>query len=186
MDEDTKYHVTFMHGGYWKKVKSDFAQRSHYLTNNISESFNAWINKARLLPMIEIMDTIRVKIMERMDCRRVMGLNWKDKIVPRALKYIQSIIGDVAFLLSPLRLEIPVLSFSLLQIGAVLTPSNPLSSPSEISRQISLSRPKIAFATSSTAASLPPTSPSSSSTPTTSIRGTKDFHPCAFMEFYQV
>ncbi|KAK1266805.1 4-coumarate--CoA ligase-like 7 [Acorus gramineus] len=67
--------------------------------------------------------------------------------------------GDVAFLLSPLRLEIPVLSFSLLQIGVVLSPSNPLSSPSEISRQIRLSRPTIAFATSSTAASLPPDLP---------------------------
>ncbi|KAK1266804.1 4-coumarate--CoA ligase-like 7 [Acorus gramineus] len=67
--------------------------------------------------------------------------------------------GDVAFLLSPLRLEIPVLSFSLLHIGAVLSPSNPLSSPSDISRQIRLSRPKIAFATSSTAASLPPDLP---------------------------
>ncbi|KAK1289951.1 4-coumarate--CoA ligase-like 7 [Acorus calamus] len=67
--------------------------------------------------------------------------------------------GDVAFILSPLRLEIPVLLFSLLEIGAVLTPSNPLSSPSDISRQIRLSRPKIAFATSSTAASLPPDLP---------------------------
>ncbi|KAK1314057.1 4-coumarate--CoA ligase-like 7 [Acorus calamus] len=67
--------------------------------------------------------------------------------------------GDVAFILSPLRLEIPVLLFSLLEIGAVLSPSNPLSSPSDISRQIRLSRPKIAFATSSTAASLPPDLP---------------------------
>ncbi|KAK1289148.1 hypothetical protein QJS10_CPB18g00660 [Acorus calamus] len=68
---------------------------SHYLTNNISESFNAWINKARVLPIVEMVDTIRQKIMERMNSRRVMGSKWKGRIVPIAVKYIQSITEDI-------------------------------------------------------------------------------------------
>ncbi|XP_068661328.1 4-coumarate--CoA ligase-like 9 [Aristolochia californica] len=63
--------------------------------------------------------------------------------------------GDVAYVLAPTSLEIPVLYFSLLSLGVVISPANPLSTASEISRQIALSRPKIAFATSGTAVKLP-------------------------------
>ncbi|KAG9447213.1 hypothetical protein H6P81_013341 [Aristolochia fimbriata] len=66
--------------------------------------------------------------------------------------------GDVAYVLATTSLEIPILYFALLSLGVVLSPANPLSTPSEISRHVSLSRPKIAFATSSTAAKLPPSS----------------------------
>ncbi|XP_020595115.1 4-coumarate--CoA ligase-like 5 [Phalaenopsis equestris] len=63
--------------------------------------------------------------------------------------------GDVALILSPARLEIPILYFALLSIGAVLCPTNPFSTPSELSRQIHLVRPKIAFAISAAAPNLP-------------------------------
>lgn len=63
--------------------------------------------------------------------------------------------GDVAFILSPSRLDLPVLYLSLLSIGAVVTPANPASTPSEISRLLGLVNPAIAFALSSTAPKLP-------------------------------
>lgn len=63
--------------------------------------------------------------------------------------------GDAVVILSPARLEIPVLYFSLLSIGAVPCPSNPFSTPSELSHQIHLVRPKIAFAISAAAPNLP-------------------------------
>ncbi|PKA54596.1 4-coumarate--CoA ligase-like 5 [Apostasia shenzhenica] len=68
--------------------------------------------------------------------------------------------GDSALVLSPARLEIPVLYFSLLSIGIIPCPSNPLSTPSELSRQIRLSRPKIAFVVSTAAPNVPDSFPS--------------------------
>ncbi|KAJ0104548.1 hypothetical protein Patl1_18260 [Pistacia atlantica] len=63
--------------------------------------------------------------------------------------------NDVAFIISPPSLNIPVLYFSLLALGVVISPVNPLSSDSEISHQIHLSKPSIAFATSHTSHKLP-------------------------------
>ncbi|KAL3649869.1 hypothetical protein CASFOL_006272 [Castilleja foliolosa] len=63
--------------------------------------------------------------------------------------------GDVAFVLSPNSIHVPVLYLSLLSLGAVVCPSNPLGSISEISHQINLSRPSIAFAAAEYAPKLP-------------------------------
>ncbi|THU67671.1 hypothetical protein C4D60_Mb05t27160 [Musa balbisiana] len=63
--------------------------------------------------------------------------------------------GDVAFVLSPAGLDVPVLYLALLSIGAVVSPANPLSTPSEIAHQIRLSNPSVAFATTATASKLP-------------------------------
>lgn len=63
--------------------------------------------------------------------------------------------GDIAFVLSPARLDVPILYFSLLSSGVVVSPANPLSSPSELAFQTKLTSPKIAFTTSAFAAKLP-------------------------------
>ncbi|PQQ17355.1 4-coumarate--CoA ligase-like 9 [Prunus yedoensis var. nudiflora] len=63
--------------------------------------------------------------------------------------------GHVAFILSPTSLHVPVLYFSLLALGVVVSPANPIGSESEIAHQVRLSRPAIAFATSATAHKLP-------------------------------
>ncbi|XP_056175119.1 4-coumarate--CoA ligase-like 9 [Syzygium oleosum] len=63
--------------------------------------------------------------------------------------------GDVAFILAPPSLHVPVVYFALLSIGVVVCPANPLSSPSEIAHQVRLCRPAIAFSTSQIAPKLP-------------------------------
>ncbi|XP_042502887.1 4-coumarate--CoA ligase-like 9 [Macadamia integrifolia] len=63
--------------------------------------------------------------------------------------------GDTAFILSPACLEVPILYFSLFSLGVVIAPTNPTSTSSEISRQIKLCKPVIAFAASATAHKLP-------------------------------
>ncbi|PKA61278.1 4-coumarate--CoA ligase-like 7 [Apostasia shenzhenica] len=63
--------------------------------------------------------------------------------------------GAVAFVLSPASLDIPVLYFALLSIGAAVAPANPAATAAEISRLVRLTAPSIAFATSSTASKLP-------------------------------
>ncbi|TQD86461.1 hypothetical protein C1H46_027950 [Malus baccata] len=63
--------------------------------------------------------------------------------------------GHVAFILSPPSLHVPVLYFSLLALGVVVSPANPVGSESEIAHQVRLTRPVIAFATSATVQKLP-------------------------------
>ncbi|XP_010250798.1 PREDICTED: 4-coumarate--CoA ligase-like 9 [Nelumbo nucifera] len=63
--------------------------------------------------------------------------------------------GDTAFVLSPACLQIPILYFSLFSIGVVISPANPTGTIPEISRQIELCKPVIAFATSEMADKLP-------------------------------
>ncbi|KAH6781795.1 AMP-dependent synthetase and ligase family protein [Perilla frutescens var. frutescens] len=63
-------------------------------------------------------------------------------------------INDVAFVLCPNSIRVPILYFALLSIGAAVSPANPLSTSSEISRQIKLSKPVVAFVTSATAGKL--------------------------------
>ncbi|KAK3183759.1 hypothetical protein Dsin_031045 [Dipteronia sinensis] len=73
--------------------------------------------------------------------------------------YLQKVIklsqNDVAFVLSPNSVQVPILYLSLLSLGVVVSPVNPVSTESEISSLIQLSKPVIAFATSSTVHKLP-------------------------------
>ncbi|KAK2661530.1 hypothetical protein Ddye_000104 [Dipteronia dyeriana] len=77
----------------------------------------------------------------------------------RLAAYLQKVIrltkNDVAFVLPPNSIQVPILYFSLLSLGAIVSPANPMSTESEISRLVQLSKPVIAFATSSTARKLP-------------------------------
>ncbi|KAG5613738.1 hypothetical protein H5410_013562 [Solanum commersonii] len=63
--------------------------------------------------------------------------------------------NDVTFVLSPNSTHIPILYFSLLSLGVVISPANPLSTESELLRQIKLTKPVIAFATSRNFQKLP-------------------------------
>lgn len=65
--------------------------------------------------------------------------------------------GDVAFVLSPSTVDVPVLYLALLALGVVVCPANPVSTPAEIARQCGLVAPvSVAFATSSSVSKLPP------------------------------
>ncbi|KAJ3703678.1 hypothetical protein LUZ61_007383 [Rhynchospora tenuis] len=63
--------------------------------------------------------------------------------------------GDVILVLSPTRMDLFALYWSILSMGAVVSPVNPALTPSEISRLIHLSKPSLAFAVSSTSQKLP-------------------------------
>ncbi|CAM0875965.1 unnamed protein product [Alopecurus aequalis] len=63
--------------------------------------------------------------------------------------------GDVAFVLAPARLDVPVLYFALLAVGVVVAPANPAHTAAEVARLVALSGASLAFAVSSTAAKLP-------------------------------
>ncbi|KAM1303764.1 hypothetical protein ACFX2F_021534 [Malus domestica] len=63
--------------------------------------------------------------------------------------------GQCAFVLSPNSLHLPILHLSLLSLGVIVSPSNPASSNPEVSHQISICRPTVAFATTATAHKIP-------------------------------
>ncbi|KAI5679343.1 hypothetical protein M9H77_10293 [Catharanthus roseus] len=63
--------------------------------------------------------------------------------------------GDCAFVLAPNSPEIPVLFLSLFSFGVIVCPSNPANSVLEISEQVNLSKPLIAFTTHDLAQKLP-------------------------------
>ncbi|XP_062116012.1 4-coumarate--CoA ligase-like 9 [Humulus lupulus] len=64
-----------------------------------------------------------------------------------------------AFVLCPTSLHVPVVYFALMSLGVVVSPANPVGSDSDVTHQVQLTRPAIAFATSSTARKLPPSLP---------------------------
>ncbi|EER97854.2 4-coumarate--CoA ligase-like 7 [Sorghum bicolor] len=64
--------------------------------------------------------------------------------------------GDVAFVLAPAGVHVPVLYYALMSVGAVVSPANPSLTAAEVSRLLALSNPSVAFAVSGTRGKLPP------------------------------
>uniref|UniRef100_A0A251U148 Putative AMP-dependent synthetase and ligase family protein n=1 Tax=Helianthus annuus TaxID=4232 RepID=A0A251U148_HELAN len=67
--------------------------------------------------------------------------------------------NQVALILSPTSLHIPVLYFSLLALGVTISPVNPVSTKSELTDLVRISNPVIAFATSAVSSKLPSSFP---------------------------
>lgn len=63
--------------------------------------------------------------------------------------------GDVALVVSPSRIDVPVIDFALMSIGAVVSPANPASTAEEYTHMVALSRPVVALAAPEVAAKLP-------------------------------
>jgi len=49
----------------WSRSEFKHSSRNHYITNNLSESFNAWVIEARYHPVVDLVDKIRAKIMQK-------------------------------------------------------------------------------------------------------------------------
>ncbi|KQK08968.1 4-coumarate--CoA ligase-like 7 [Brachypodium distachyon] len=64
--------------------------------------------------------------------------------------------GDVAFVLAPPGVHVPVLCHALMAVGAVVSPANPALTAGEVAGLVALSKPSVAFAVSSTVGKLPP------------------------------
>ncbi|KAK1283102.1 hypothetical protein QJS10_CPB21g01322 [Acorus calamus] len=94
-DKDKAHYLEAVIDQRWSRSQYGTGAKCNYVTNNISESFNAWINKVRGLPILEMVDMIRHKMMERMDRRRSLGRKWRGKLVPKAFKYVQNLVLDI-------------------------------------------------------------------------------------------
>ncbi|TKW18306.1 hypothetical protein SEVIR_5G422500v4 [Setaria viridis] len=63
--------------------------------------------------------------------------------------------GDVALVIAPSRLDVPVLDLALMSVGAAVSPANPASTAEEFAHMVALARPVVAFAAPEVAAKLP-------------------------------
>jgi phenolic acid decarboxylase len=70
------HKLTWYRSGFNQAIKCD------YITNNIAEVFNNWIKDYKDLPVCELVDKIRVMLMELFFRRRRIGENLNTKILP--------------------------------------------------------------------------------------------------------
>jgi CRISPR/Cas system-associated endonuclease/helicase Cas3 len=74
------------HKHLWSRKDFSTASKCDYVTNNIAETFNNWIKHEKSLPVIELMDKIRQKIMEKLFQRRTLAMKLTGKVLPHIMK----------------------------------------------------------------------------------------------------
>ncbi|CAH1421024.1 unnamed protein product [Lactuca virosa] len=62
------------HKKIWSRSKFGTLVKCDYITNNISETFNSWVGDIRYKPVLDLLDAIREKLMERFDKKRSKNL----------------------------------------------------------------------------------------------------------------
>ncbi|KAL0373563.1 UNVERIFIED_CONTAM: hypothetical protein Sradi_3272000 [Sesamum radiatum] len=66
----------------WSRHGFDATVKVDHVTNNITESFNAFLEKMRQKPVISLLEWYRTKVMKRFFSRYKKALNWKTKLPP--------------------------------------------------------------------------------------------------------
>jgi hypothetical protein len=74
------------HKHLWARCYFSTASKCDYVTNNIAEAFNNWIHDDKSLPVIELMDRIRQRIMEKLYQRRILAMKLDSKVLPHIIK----------------------------------------------------------------------------------------------------
>ncbi|KAK1300377.1 hypothetical protein QJS10_CPB13g01498 [Acorus calamus] len=72
----------------WSRSLFGTTVKCCHLTNNVVESFNAFLGDARAKPIIYCVDVIRVKFMSMMNKRRMIAERWNGVLVPEAHKQL--------------------------------------------------------------------------------------------------
>ncbi|KAG5521456.1 hypothetical protein RHGRI_033874 [Rhododendron griersonianum] len=57
-------------------------QRYGEMWSNLAECFNSWIEKERHLPITQLVDRVRIKLMEQMCCRKQTAAKWRQVLCP--------------------------------------------------------------------------------------------------------
>jgi len=74
------------HPRIWYRCGFSEESKCDYLTNNVSESFNAHIKDFKGLHIHELVDRIREMIMEKRYIRKKIAQKWGDGILPGVMK----------------------------------------------------------------------------------------------------
>ena len=79
------------HNKLWSRSKFGTISKCDNLTNNIAETFNNWIIEERSKPVVELIDSIRQKIMINFEQRKRIARSLKGPLVPKVADYIKQI-----------------------------------------------------------------------------------------------
>lgn len=76
-----EYHnLLWMRCGFNPDIKCDS------ITNNLAETFNSWIRDIKDLPIVQLVDKLREKVMVLLKKRRAIGARLKGKILPAIIQ----------------------------------------------------------------------------------------------------
>ncbi|KAL7163931.1 hypothetical protein ACSBR2_039943 [Camellia fascicularis] len=83
----TKFLET-THSEHWA---NSFFRGKRYgeMCSNVAESFNSWIREAHNLPITQMVDSIRAKLMQQMAKRRVASQTWTSAICPKMESHLE-------------------------------------------------------------------------------------------------
>ena len=73
----------------WSRSHFRSTSKCDMLCNNLCESFNASILHARNMPILTMLERIRVYLMDKMTTKREMAAKWNDDIGPKIKKIIE-------------------------------------------------------------------------------------------------
>jgi hypothetical protein len=88
---DTIEYLENHHSRLWYRCAFSENSKCDYLTNNVSESFNAQVKKFKGLLLHELVDKLRELIMEKRYLRKRLARQWHDRILPNVLKELNVI-----------------------------------------------------------------------------------------------
>nr|XP_043619629.1 uncharacterized protein LOC122591424 [Erigeron canadensis] len=89
--ENAITYLTQNHNKIWSRSKFGTISKCDYITNNISEAFNSWIGKLRYKPVLDLLDSIREKMIKRFDKKIRIVKKWNGTLVPKAKSYLNQI-----------------------------------------------------------------------------------------------
>ncbi|KAK3130033.1 hypothetical protein QOZ80_6BG0488050 [Eleusine coracana subsp. coracana] len=78
------------HKHLWARCEFSTVSKCDYVTNNLAETFNNWIRHDRSLPPIDLLDTIRQKLMEKLHVRRGLAAKLNGKVLPHIKKELHA------------------------------------------------------------------------------------------------
>jgi hypothetical protein len=78
---------------HWSRAWFRLGSNCDSVDNNMCETFNKWIVEARFFPIITMLETIRRKVMVRIQSNRSKALSWNTVICPNILKKLNSYIS---------------------------------------------------------------------------------------------
>lgn len=74
------------HKHLWSRAQFSRLCKVDYVNNNISECFNSWIKDLKDLPVVDLMNKIREKIMQKIYTRSVIADNLHGRILPSVIQ----------------------------------------------------------------------------------------------------
>ncbi|XP_052291539.1 uncharacterized protein LOC107175862 [Citrus sinensis] len=79
----------------WSRSGFDHHVKSNHVTNNMTESFNKWVDEVRDKPVLTIVEHIRRQLMVRMLKKYQLGETWQDHLTPYARERLNQSSNEV-------------------------------------------------------------------------------------------